>query len=242
MEVSRLALAAFQSIFGRDFLTTSKFTAPNHAELERSLGTQLLVAGDESAPSKMLEQMARVRDNLGRVRRVALYAEALATERPQVALMQLPFLEGELWVGPRKGPIPAQFPQNRISFVVLVPTGAEILDSTGLTDGLLIDEWVEMVPATKEETGVAFHYDNPGAEAPQAVLVAVPPKANGKWTFAQLLATVDETFDLAHLRMVEREQLPSEQALPVTYISHNLDNAVPSTDFARLADDPVIIE
>jgi hypothetical protein len=239
-EVSRTAIAALQSIFGRDFITTAAFTTKNQQELKLSLDSDLLGPTNKHAPAQMLEQMARVRDNLSRVRRVALYAEALATERPGLKLMQLPFVKGELWAGPRKGATPPE--RGRVSFAMLVPTGAAVMDPTGLTEGLMIDEWVELVPAEKEETGVAFHYDNPGAEAPQAVLVAVPPKANGKWTFAQLLATVDETFDLARIRVVEREQLPSEQALPVTYISHNLDNAVPSTDFARLANDPVIIE
>lgn len=39
----------------------------------------------------------------------------------------------------------------------------------------LLDQWTEVVPAVDHTTTVAFHHDAPGARAPQAVLVAVPP-------------------------------------------------------------------
>jgi hypothetical protein len=37
---------------------------------------------------------------------------------------------------------------------------------------LLLDEWTELIPNEREDAGVVFHYDSPGAEAPQAVLIA----------------------------------------------------------------------
>lgn len=123
-----------------------------------------------------------------------------------------------------------------------MPNG-NTLDPHQALEGLVLDEWVEMVPAETEETGVAFHFDNPGAEAPQAVLAAVPAAADGQWTFAQLLATVNETLDLAHVRMLEPEDLPSGlgQALPAIYITRHSEKAVPSTEFPNLKRDPKIV-
>jgi hypothetical protein len=39
--------------------------------------------------------------------------------------------------------------------------------------GLLVDMWTETVPADSRQLRVTFHYDAPGARAPQAVLLAV---------------------------------------------------------------------
>ena len=42
--------------------------------------------------------------------------------------------------------------------------------------GVLIDEWVEVVPSTTETTGIALQYDQPNAAPPQTILIAVPPE------------------------------------------------------------------
>ena len=49
------------------------------------------------------------------------------------------------------------------------------LDLTQPLAGLLVDEWVEIVPSAQETTAIAFQYDPPDAFAPQAILLAVPP-------------------------------------------------------------------
>jgi hypothetical protein len=240
-DLVRAAVAGFQAIFGKDFVPLVVFTAKNAGELGQSLAavsSLLPGAGDAAAPLQMLEQAARVREPLARCRRVALYAGAIGRTQPTIRLAQIPFVAGEGWVGPRpsatEGP-----PAGRVSHLLLVPEGA-ILDASGSLQGLLLDQWVEIVPAANEETGVAFHFDNPGAEAPQAVLSAVPPAADGKWTFADLLATVNETLDLAHIRVLEPEDLPAGlgQGLPAIYMTHHSLAAVPSTEFPTLADDP----
>ena len=50
------------------------------------------------------------------------------------------------------------------------------------TTGLLVDEWVEIVPNTRETTALAFQFDMPDACAPQSVLIAVPPVPGQDWT------------------------------------------------------------
>ena len=64
----------------------------------------------------------------------------------------------------------------------------------------MLDEWTELIPNREESTAVAFHYDDPGAEAPQAVIVAVPPDAAETWTLDTVLAVLRETLELARLR------------------------------------------
>ena len=48
--------------------------------------------------------------------------------------------------------------------------------------GLLIDEWVEIIPNAKETTGVAFQFNPPDSFAPQSILLAVPPVPDKAWT------------------------------------------------------------
>jgi hypothetical protein len=240
-DIARAALAALRVIFGRDFVTTQAFTPPNATELQMSLGDRgalLPAPEDQAAPLQMLEQAARVREPLARARRVALYAGALGAAPPALNLVQVPFSKGEAWAGPLiKTP---QAPRaGRVSGLLLTPAGATLTPAQSI-EGLILDEWSEIVPSAIEETGLAFHYDNPGAEAPQALLAAVPAAADGKWTFAQLLATVNETLDLARLRMLEPDHLPIPygQMLPAIYVSQSDQNAVPSAAFQVLSQDP----
>ena len=73
--------------------------------------------------------------------------------------------------------------------------------------GLLVDEWVEVVPSAKETTAVAFQFNPPDACAPQSVLLAVPPVPDQPWTVASLHRVLVETLDLAKLRAVDAEAL-----------------------------------
>ena len=43
--------------------------------------------------------------------------------------------------------------------------------------GLLLDEWVESIPNSDEDTALVYHYDTPGAQAPQVVLIAVSARS-----------------------------------------------------------------
>jgi hypothetical protein len=88
--------------------------------------------------------------------------------------------------------------------------------------GLLLDEWTEVAPATKETTGIAVNYDQPDSEPPQAMLLVVPPVKTGTWQVDDLVAAVNETFDLAKTRAVEPAHLDDTayaHLLPATVMS-----------------------
>jgi hypothetical protein len=109
--------------------------------------------------------------------------------------------------------------------------------------GLFVDEWNEVVPAEAPTTGVAFHFDSPGAEAPQCVLIAVPSSLSERWTLDELVATVSETLDLAKLRTVDGELLGVlGQLTPAVYLAANAANDTVSTRFhdALVPDHPLV--
>jgi hypothetical protein len=110
--------------------------------------------------------------------------------------------------------------------------------------GLSIDDWIEVVPGDVEDTGVTFHFDASGSEAPQAWLVAVHPDplpARGetdppRWSLETLEAILRETLELAELRAVDEDALRGTgQFLPAAYFASNEAGDTVSTDFGRNA-------
>jgi hypothetical protein len=108
-------------------------------------------------------------------------------------------------------------------------------DVRGPLAGLLIDEWVEVVPSAKEITGIALQYDQPNATPPQAILLAVPPDLQEPWTVWSLQQVLLETLDLARMRAVDSEALDElGHYLPALYFAVNTDNDAVSTDFSAV--------
>ena len=128
------------------------------------------------------------------------------------------------------------------------------LDVRGPLGGLAVDEWVEAVPSPEQATGVAFHYDAPGACAPQAILLAVPARppsswsgpspstpAGDNWTFAELEELVLEALRLAKLRMVGLDHLSRHADRAVSSVGHLLPAAALAVNAARdtITSDPL---
>lgn len=100
--------------------------------------------------------------------------------------------------------------------------------------GLFLDDWTDTIPNIQETTGVAFHYDDPGAEAAQAVLLAVPPAAAQTWDIETFAAILNETVDLSHIRAVDLELLGTlGQLIPAIYLPTDEANNTVSSDFSK---------
>ena len=120
-------------------------------------------------------------------------------------------MPGERWVGL---PLPAgaSLPAGKLSLVV---QKADDLDPTQPMVGLWLDDWVEVVPHARENTGIAFQFNAPDACAPQAILLAVPPDLSKPWTPWSLHRLLLETLELASLRAVDAEALDRAFVDPV---------------------------
>jgi hypothetical protein len=225
-------------VFGGRFLALSRFVPENSAALGQALGASTsLQGGDALAAAGWAQQVARVREPVDRLASALGYAEALGSgDGLSFTVAQLPYASGDRWLGLRlDGTRPSG---SRVSLVVHAPT-APRLDAP--LAGLLVDEWVEVIPSPAETTGVAFHFDSPGACAPQAILLAVPPDARASWTPELLEETLTEALELARLRTVDAEALhPIDpdaltdigQFLPAAYFATNLVNRdAIATDF-----------
>ena len=102
--------------------------------------------------------------------------------------------------------------------------------------GLLIDEWVEVVPNATETTGVVFQYNQPDSVAPQAILVAAHPNPveQAFWTIPWLQQVLRETISLVHMRAVTPDLLDeTSHYLPAAYFAFNAEDHTVSTDFFK---------
>lgn len=227
------AVARIRGVFGGEFRAVPRYAAPpgnNQTQVNVSFGTSsTLQAGDPFAATQWFQRLARVRDGAQRLGDTLLYADALSganTFHFQVA--QLPAVAGDRWIA-----LPFAndtLPSGRVSLVAHLPVGP--LDPARSLVGLLIEQFTEVLPAPAKTTGLAFHYDQPNAAPPQAIVLAVPPQVGQDWTLAMLEATVHETLDLAKLRMVDLDALQEAgHFVPATYLAFNAKGVTAATDF-----------
>ena len=106
--------------------------------------------------------------------------------------------------------------------------------------GLLLDEWIEVIPQREEDTGITFNYDQPDAEPPQSLLLAVTPVQTGKWDWHDLVFTLLETMDLYKARLIEPEQVDRSvftQVLPAV-----MGETAPETRYRDTGTLPGVLE
>jgi hypothetical protein len=233
-------LARLRGAFGPEFRVLPRFTPPNAADLgEAFAASDALQGGSSLEAITWLRRTARVRDGAARLDDAMLYAEALGGDPLDLSVGQLPFEPGDRWVG--LSLTAPQLPGGRLSLMALSPAGtvAGLPAGTPLA-GLLVDEWAEVVPGREETTGLAFHFDGPGARAPHAILLAVSPDDRPEWDLETLEATVLEALELAKLRAVDLAALAEiGHYLPALYFGHNPSGETVSTDFGRVAESAV---
>jgi hypothetical protein len=249
-DAARRASVAAQklaALFSSGFVALPRFSAASGAELNASLAaTESLQGGDALAVLPWFARMQRVREGIARLGASLHAAEATGTgERMNLAVAQLPHVDGARWTAlPETAAQPIS--AGCLSLVVQSPAA---VDATRPMAGLMIDEWVEVVPSRSETTGIAFQHDAPDSRAPQAILLAVPPVPGAAWTAWNLHRLLLETLDAAKLRAVDAEALDNAALNPVTgaqavgevahflpalYFAVNVDGDAISPDFGPL--------
>jgi hypothetical protein len=162
-----------------------------------------------------------------------LYAQALGIAAPLLEVVQLP--SAPVWAG-RPGAVVAN---GTLSLILHLPTPTP---AASIWAGFVVDEWTETIPSKFQKTAISFRHDTPVAEAPQAVLLAVPPTAAAAWDIDTLIDTVRETLTLAKIRAVDGALLDGLRPfLPAICLTGNTANEVVSSDFLNvLVAEPVI--
>ena len=236
-----------QAIFGAAFLALPHVTLANASELAQSLAaTGELQGGSALAVYPWFQQAQRVREPLSRLSACLHAAEVTGTgARLDLAVAQLPHVTGDRWIGLPQGP-GREMPAGRLSLIV---HGADSLDLQRPLAGLLIDEWVEVVPSATETTAITFPHDAPDSRPPQSLLLALPAAPGEPWTAAGLHRLLLDTLALAQLRAVDAEALDTavlnplagapavgelSHFLPALHFALNADGDAVSPDFGPL--------
>jgi hypothetical protein len=227
------AIKRLRAVFGTAFVALPRFACDQAAELASALAASTQLQGGDALQSyTWFARCERVRDAVSRLGAPLRDAEVMGTgDKLQLSVAQLPFDSAERWVG--LAPLPGNDVQaGKLSLVVQsYPT----FNATQALVGLMVDEWVEVVPSRAETTAIAFQYNPPDACAPQSVLLAIPPVPGKAWTVADLHRVLVETLDLAKLRAVDTEALGDlAHYLPALFFAFNAANDAVSTDFAPL--------
>jgi hypothetical protein len=226
-------LERMRAVFGSSFVAMPLFTCGNSAELASAMAASAQVqGGDALTAHTWFVRCARVRDAIGRLGTALSGAEVLGTgERLNLTVAQLPFSAEDRWVGlpPEQG---KAMQAGKLSVVVQATAPVDV---TQPLCGLLVDEWVEIVPSATETTAITFQFNPPDAWPPQTVLLAVPPVPDAPWTVADLHRVLVETLDLSKLRGVDSEALGElAHYLPALFFAFNANDDAVSTDFAPL--------
>jgi hypothetical protein len=219
-------------VFGNDFVVLPRFTPPDFTSLKSAFGqSSALIASDPQAPARWLLQLAHVRPGISRLDAALSLAQLLGAQEvspPTLLLGQLPEVAGDKWLG--LGIDPAHPPaKGRVAFACL--TQGDPVNQNSYA-GLLIDEWPERIPSTQENAAVAFHYEEPKARAPQAMLLAVCPDDRKTWDDDLVTGILQEAFELTNIRTVDLDSVQEVgQILPALYFALNLQGATVSTNF-----------
>jgi hypothetical protein len=218
--------AALTALFGRSLpLFDVTPLAPSlRDELVASLDAALV---DADTMRGWTAQAARARGPLDRWRRLGLVATALRRPFPAAEAAQTPFAPGDPWGGI------ARPPGSPLSLVV---ARADALRGAASLCGFVLDEWQETIPRATASTAIAYHYDAPSAEAPQAVLIVVPPDvAAPRWIADVVVGAVQQTIDMAAWRGVDLEALPTlAPLLPAATIAANASGDTAAIRFDNL--------
>jgi hypothetical protein len=244
------AIEALTAMLGEDVLAIPEFTtsAQLASDWKKARGdsaklTKHLVDDfDRDFPvDDWLHGLARVREKPRLWEKAVMVSDALRDKGgllgdqadPELTPIQLPYRANDHWLG-MEFAAGTTITEDLLLFTAFYLTDPPLVGNPAQV-GLLVDEWTEVIPAERETTGIAAHYDRPDSEPPQAMLLVAPPVKTGTWNVDDLIAAVHETFDLAKARAVEPEHLDDTayaQLLPATVMSATRQPITISTDLS----------
>ena len=240
---------AAQAIFGEDFKLIPSFSLPADFAAEQGLAHAAFISGELLAKARTAMDddnpldtwfygAARVRPKVRMLEDAVMLWEANTLNPGELFALQLPHKAGAPWLA-------LDFPKEdapdgeRLAYVAFARAG---YDPSAARCGLLLDDWAETIPAIEADepgpqhtTGVAFNFDRPSQEPPQAMLLLTPAQWDGVWSWDDVVQGVVDTFELARLRAVEPSQLDDSafaQFLPATVASVTTSGLSISANYA----------
>ena len=170
---------SIKEIFGKSFVALPFFNARNRADLENAFSE----LDDDGMSIEWLQKAAHTHPKLKQFEDVMMLSEAFSGEaKLKLEVGQLPKPSNNQWLALKlQGANLDELQHGSLSLVVYSPTGTLISEDPGgdpsdlrLT-GFIVDEWDETIPKKTVNAAITYHYNRPNTEAPQVLLLAVPP-------------------------------------------------------------------
>ncbi len=207
-------------IFGKSMLVIPTYTPANITELNDQLtlpaASGILRNSNNIAVEDWMHGVGKVRSRVKYLEQCIQTADMFGTALPAAAPLQLPYKNDDHWLGL---PYPSDYVPSgdKLSIVLL---NSSLLSSQTVQAGLIIDEWLEIIPGKTETSGIVFNYNQPNATPPQSILLAVTPNITNEWEWDDLVHTIIDTVELSKIRAVEPDHLDR------SYLSHALHGVV----------------
>lgn len=209
---------AMRALFGKVFPVLPLYQSISQSEV----AAQLALGADQSllrhagplAMNEWLQSVGRVRPRMNALELIDL-SLSVQDRGVELSPVQFNYKPGDYWLG-AEYPDSYQTIEDKLSVVLINPDRWRSAASQVQT-GLVLDEWIEIIPGKEETTGIAINYDQPDATPPQAMLLAVTPVQTGKWEWEDLVFTLLDTLEMAKNRAVEPDHLdqsPLSHILP----------------------------
>ena len=123
--------------------------------------------------------------------------------------MQIPIVgDKPMWLGTEVDN--ENYVDDAFTYMVIKPTNFPLPNAEKpLMAGIVLDHWIERIPYKEQTAGLSFNFDQPDAEAPQALLLAVSTRdrSNHHWSEVMLLNTLRSAMHLVKCRSVEPDDL-----------------------------------
>ncbi|MBD2769867.1 hypothetical protein IC235_18410 [Hymenobacter sp. BT664] len=226
-------LQGYKALFGRAFIALPRFKlrAADQALLNAQLSTDpttTLLRGHASNPYVMDEWLcgiSKVRKNTANYEFLSALASGINldafTDDRKLFPAQVPYNASsstDRWLGSTVNN-DAALQEGRVAFAISIPGGSSSYSMGTYEVGLMIDEWVDVIPNKNQTTGIAFHANQPNQKPPQCLLLGLTPRITGSWNWADIVDMINETFDLAKTRGVSYDSI---SGTPVGQLSPTL--------------------
>ena len=168
-------------------------------------------------------EVSKVREPMSQWNQIRMFSDFTGIPQGETAILQFPFNpeKDKEWLGRE---VSSEDLMDDKESLVLYNKGDFSSNASELNAGIVIDQWMEFLPYEKQRGGIVFNFDQPNAEAPQVILLAVPSKIIMRkrkdqtieaknWTLDDLIVTLNDTRLMAENRAVEPDHLYAETEL-----------------------------
>ncbi len=214
---------AIQCIFNESFRVLPVFTIPDDQPgTGRDDLTVQLDAGFRYANLTPLQlenwlmEAGGVREQVQQLQSVRQLMDINGIPQGVLSVIQLPFdrEKDKEWLGRE---VSSEELLEDKECMVLLEKDRLTVGSQGRNVGMVFDRWMELIPYKNQDGGVVFNFDQPNAEAPQTLLMAVSPRIRERyrqqvprirnWSLNELILTLSDTLEMAKMRAVEPDHL-----------------------------------